>query len=242
MISSTQWTRVWTNSGIWWRTGKPGVLWFMGSQRAGHDWATELNWTELVPNTYSWMISGQWSQVIHLSRTIHPAPAPFTEGSSSSRKPTRDIFMKYMKQPLRWRIRRTIHPTLTNEQDGWAVIPGLQWLDLHSTFRYLLKAQRKVHHKPQTTCSETCRESHSLWNHILWQSGHHYQCLPPLPWPSQTKAYKGYHNFPFKSTCEITAKFTATTHNLNIKKRQTEKHNAKKQWKQRKHSSDKTDF
>ena len=26
---------------------RPGVLWFMGSQRVGHDWATELNWTEL---------------------------------------------------------------------------------------------------------------------------------------------------------------------------------------------------
>ena len=28
----------------WWWTGRPGVLWFMGSQRVGHDWATELNW------------------------------------------------------------------------------------------------------------------------------------------------------------------------------------------------------
>ena len=27
---------------------RPGVLWFMGSQRVGHDWATELNWTELI--------------------------------------------------------------------------------------------------------------------------------------------------------------------------------------------------
>ena len=27
--------------------GRPGVLWFMGSQRVGQDWATELNWTEL---------------------------------------------------------------------------------------------------------------------------------------------------------------------------------------------------
>ena len=26
--------------------GRPGVLQFMGSQRVGHDWATELNWTE----------------------------------------------------------------------------------------------------------------------------------------------------------------------------------------------------
>ena len=29
----------------WWWTGRPGVLRFMGSQRVGHDWATELNWT-----------------------------------------------------------------------------------------------------------------------------------------------------------------------------------------------------
>ena len=38
------WTRVWVNSGSWWWTGWPGVLRFMGSQRVGHDWATELNW------------------------------------------------------------------------------------------------------------------------------------------------------------------------------------------------------
>ena len=36
---------VWVNSGSWWWTGRPGVLRFMGSQRVGHDWATELNWT-----------------------------------------------------------------------------------------------------------------------------------------------------------------------------------------------------
>ena len=39
--------RVWVNSGSWWWTGRPGVLQFMGSQRVRHDWATELNWTEL---------------------------------------------------------------------------------------------------------------------------------------------------------------------------------------------------
>ena len=47
MASPTQWTWVWVNSGSWWWTARPGVLWFMGSQRVGHDWATELNWTEL---------------------------------------------------------------------------------------------------------------------------------------------------------------------------------------------------
>ena len=28
----------------WWWTGRPGVLRFMGSQRVGHDWVTELNY------------------------------------------------------------------------------------------------------------------------------------------------------------------------------------------------------
>ena len=40
----TQWTWVWVDFGSWWWTGRPGMLWFMGSQRVGHDWATELNW------------------------------------------------------------------------------------------------------------------------------------------------------------------------------------------------------
>ena len=43
MASLTQWTWVWVSSGSWWWTGKPGVLQSMGSQRIGHDWATELN-------------------------------------------------------------------------------------------------------------------------------------------------------------------------------------------------------
>ena len=38
--------RVWVNSGSWWWTGRPGVLRFMGSQRVGHDWVTELNWKD----------------------------------------------------------------------------------------------------------------------------------------------------------------------------------------------------
>ena len=47
MASLTQWTWVWVDSGSWWRTGRPGVLRFMGSRRVGHDWTTELNRTEL---------------------------------------------------------------------------------------------------------------------------------------------------------------------------------------------------
>ena len=46
MASLTLWMWVWVNSGSWWWTGRPGVLRFMGLQRVGHDWATELNRTE----------------------------------------------------------------------------------------------------------------------------------------------------------------------------------------------------
>ena len=43
MSLSELWELVWT--------GRPGMLRFMGSQRVGHDWVTELNWTELnLPN------------------------------------------------------------------------------------------------------------------------------------------------------------------------------------------------
>ena len=52
MASPTRWTWVWVNSRSWWWTGKPGVLRFMGSQRVGHDWATELN-----DSIWCWFIS-----------------------------------------------------------------------------------------------------------------------------------------------------------------------------------------
>ena len=46
MASPTQWTWVWVDSGNWWWTRRTGVLQFMGSQRVGHNWAPELNWTD----------------------------------------------------------------------------------------------------------------------------------------------------------------------------------------------------
>ena len=41
--SPIRWTWVWASSGSWWWIGKPGVLQFKGSQRIGHNCATELN-------------------------------------------------------------------------------------------------------------------------------------------------------------------------------------------------------
>ena len=54
MASLTPWTGVWARFGDWWWTGKSSTLQSMGSQRVGHDWATELNWTErFILNVFS---------------------------------------------------------------------------------------------------------------------------------------------------------------------------------------------
>ena len=71
------WAWVWVNSGSWWWTGRPGVLQFTGSQRVGNDWATELNWTDIVlQGKKKWPMTKwvhhdtqkqcyKWSQMLH---------------------------------------------------------------------------------------------------------------------------------------------------------------------------------
>ena len=51
MASLTRWTRVWVSSESWWWTGKPGLLQFMASQTAGHNWVTELNWAHCLSHS-----------------------------------------------------------------------------------------------------------------------------------------------------------------------------------------------
>ena len=46
MASPTQWT--WANSGRWWRTGKPGMLPFMGLKRVGHDWLNNNSFSKCM--------------------------------------------------------------------------------------------------------------------------------------------------------------------------------------------------
>ena len=60
---------VWVDSGSWWWTGRPGMLWFVGSQRVGRDWVTELNWTEC---RRPWFNS--WVGKIHWRRFRLPTP------------------------------------------------------------------------------------------------------------------------------------------------------------------------
>jgi len=44
MASLTWWTWVWVNFGSWWWTGRPGMLWFMGSQ----SWTRLSDWSDLI--------------------------------------------------------------------------------------------------------------------------------------------------------------------------------------------------
>ena len=64
--SPTRWTWVWVNSGRWWWTGRPGVLRFMGLQRVGHNWATELNWM----NIQGWFPLGLTGLISLLSKGL----------------------------------------------------------------------------------------------------------------------------------------------------------------------------
>ena len=83
MASPTQWTWVWVSDRSWWWTGRPGVLQSTGLQRAGHDWATELNWTELQDARlpYPSLSPGVCSDSCLLSQWFHPtisSIAPFS--------------------------------------------------------------------------------------------------------------------------------------------------------------------
>ena len=66
MASPTQWAWVWVNSGSWWWTGKPGVLWSMGFQGVGHDWVTTglrtMTWISYLYIVF-FRHPGVWSQV-----------------------------------------------------------------------------------------------------------------------------------------------------------------------------------
>ena len=78
MASLTRWTWVWVNSGSWWWTGRPGVLRFMGLQRVGHDWATDLIWSDACDH----VVSSVWKALHFL---FHPGKSYSSSGVASWR-------------------------------------------------------------------------------------------------------------------------------------------------------------
>ena len=59
MASLTQWTWIWASSWRWGRTGKPGVLQSMGSQRVRRDWVTERQQQLFNRQIFFWHINKQ---------------------------------------------------------------------------------------------------------------------------------------------------------------------------------------
>ena len=75
MASLTRWTWVWVNFGSWWGTGRPGVLWFIGSQsRTRLSGWTELNWTELKFHQNNRNKGICFSLYLHNCRTSNGTP------------------------------------------------------------------------------------------------------------------------------------------------------------------------
>ena len=73
MASPTRWTWVWVNSGSWWWTGRPGMLRFMGVQRVGHDWETDLT---------DWLTTAQCRASHHADAlSLHPRAASWSAGN-----------------------------------------------------------------------------------------------------------------------------------------------------------------
>ena len=64
IASPTRWMWAWASSESWWWTGRPGMLQATGSQRAGHDWATEPNWMTCIPSMPLERHKGGWNSAL----------------------------------------------------------------------------------------------------------------------------------------------------------------------------------
>ena len=87
MASLIQWRRVWANSGWSWRTGKPGVLQSVGSQRVGRDWASEQQ-----QRGKAWWPSSLTEQTT----------SPFCDSVSSSIKGAQQQFASHRVVEIKW--------------------------------------------------------------------------------------------------------------------------------------------
>ena len=101
MASLTQWTWVWVNSRSWWWTGRPGMPQLMGSQRVGHDWETELNWTILLGlllKPWTWGIFFWWGPTFSY-QWLFSSELQFW---SSHRRWAHILLLHHLENPPEW--------------------------------------------------------------------------------------------------------------------------------------------
>ena len=107
MASPTQWTWVWVNSRSWWWTVSPGVMQFKGSQRVGHDWATELNWLNIQEVNKSKSTRERWGWRAEPASIHHK----WAEGKSTDR-------LQEASSGEAWAGRRSLRSVVFNEFQG----------------------------------------------------------------------------------------------------------------------------
>ena len=60
MATLTQWTWIWVGSKSWWWARRPGMRWFMGSQRVRHNW----DWIELNMKKKSYVDNNKLCKIL----------------------------------------------------------------------------------------------------------------------------------------------------------------------------------
>jgi len=134
MASPTRWTWVWVNSGSWWWTGRPGMHRFMGSQRVGHDWATELNWTEL---NYPFIRTSLVAQMVKRLSTMREIRVP-----SLGREDTLEKEMATHSSTIAWKIPWMEEPDRLQSMGSQRV--GHDWVTSLTHYPYLFDPHKKL--------------------------------------------------------------------------------------------------
>ena len=121
MASLMRWTWVWVDSRSWWWTGKPGVLQSMGSQRVGHNWATELT---------DWTLGGGNERRSFPSPRPSPQAVPPEKGNDDSLvrgsglgPPVEAV---HVEVAHRWAVRQDLLALHAQGLAAQAPVPGLQ--------------------------------------------------------------------------------------------------------------------
>ena len=117
------------NSGSWWWTGRPGVLWFMESQRVGHDWGTELKQKKnffFPPQFRGKRMSGK-TKVITSNHFILCRPLLLLPSIFPSIRVSSNESVLRIRWPKDWSFNFNISPP--NEYSG-LISFRMDWLDL----------------------------------------------------------------------------------------------------------------
>ena len=151
----------WTLGVSWWWTERPGMLWFMGSQRVRHDWVTELNWTD----------TEEWPSLVVQMVKNPPAVQEIRVQSLSQEDPLEKGMAIYFII-LAWRIPWTEEPSRLQSM-GSMCSPMTGWLTHTHSERWL----------GSPDCSSHCSALTSLqaWGSIFPRTAVQDFQPPPLP-------------------------------------------------------------